>query len=70
MEWRRSGFDPTRTAPLDDVPESKDRRAPIQETVGLFVTLVLISFSSIFCRLFAVIDLTVSKFDMCFRKEL
>ncbi|BBN07815.1 GTP-binding protein [Marchantia polymorpha subsp. ruderalis] len=33
VEWRRSGFDPTRTAPLDDVPESKDRRAPIQETV-------------------------------------
>ncbi|KAL2629806.1 hypothetical protein R1flu_014492 [Riccia fluitans] len=32
LEWRRAGFDPTRTAPLDDVPGSEDRRAPIQET--------------------------------------
>ncbi|KAL3702247.1 hypothetical protein R1sor_020269 [Riccia sorocarpa] len=33
LEWRRAGFDPTRTSPLDDVPGSKDSRAQIQETV-------------------------------------
>ncbi|CAM6089347.1 unnamed protein product [Calypogeia fissa] len=31
--WRDRGYDPKRTAPLDDLPDGKTKRNPIQETV-------------------------------------